>query len=94
MARAHGIHLAAKALRLSYYALKKRVIEGGTIVHGVAEGDGRATFVELPPAVQVASGECVLEVENTKGVRLRMHLNGMAMPDLIALSRSFWNHQP
>ncbi len=34
VARTHGIHLAAKALRLSYYALKKRVIEAGMCVSG------------------------------------------------------------
>jgi hypothetical protein len=48
----------------------------------------------LPSAVQITSGECVLEVENTDGAKMRMHLKGVAMPDLTALSRSFWNHQP
>lgn len=94
VARTHGIHLAAKALRLSYYALKKRVIEGDATNHRVTEGGGVATFVELPSAVQIASGECVLEVENDNGVKMRMHLKGVTMPDLVALSRSFWNHQP
>jgi hypothetical protein len=32
VAGTYGIHQVAKALRLSYYALKKRVIEGGTTV--------------------------------------------------------------
>ena len=50
--------------------------------------------VELPPSVQTTSGECVLEVENAGGVKMRMHLKGVAMPDLAAISRSFWNHQP
>ena len=81
-------------LRLSYYALKKRAIEGGTTVDGVTEGGGGATFVELAPVVQMASGECVLEVENAVGAKMRMHLKGVAMPDLVALSRSLWNQQP
>ena len=72
----------------------KRVIEAGITVHGVTEGGGRATFVELPPPMQIASGECVLEVENDNGVKMRMHLKGVAMPDLVALSRSLWNQQP
>ena len=43
--------------------------------------------------MQIASGECVLEVENDDGVKMRIHLKGVAMPDLVALSRSFWNRQ-
>ena len=94
VAGTYGIHRVAKALRLSYYALKKRVPEGAAAVHRVAEGSARATFVELSPPVQIASGECVLEVENASGAKMRMHLKGVAMPDLAAISRSFWNHQP
>ena len=94
VADTYGIHRAAKVLRLSYYALKKRVIERGTTVHGLTGGSGSATFVELSSPPQAASGECIVEVENAEGAKMRMHLKGVAMPDLAALSRSFWNHQP
>ena len=94
VADTYGIHRVAKTLRLSYYALKKRVTEEGVLVHHVTDKDAKATFVELPPAVQIASGECVLETEDADGAKRRMHLKGVAMPDLVALSRSFWNHQP
>ena len=57
-------------------------------------GNTKTTFVELASPVQTASGECVLEVENADGAKMRMHLKGVAMPDLVALSRSFWNRQP
>jgi hypothetical protein len=62
--------------------------------HRVTKRGVKATFVELPSPVQIASGECVLEVENAGGAKMRMHLKGVAMPDLAAISRSFWNHQP
>jgi len=94
MAGTYGLNQTARTLRLDYYALKKRVTEGAVAVHRVTKRGGKATFVELPPAVQTASGECVLEVENAGGAKMRMHLKGVAMPDLVALSRSFWNHQP
>jgi hypothetical protein len=94
VAGTYGIHRVAKALRLSYYALKKRVPAGAAGVHRVTEGGAKAIFVELPSPVQIASGECVLEVENAGGAERRMHLKGVAMPDLAAISRSFWNHQP
>ena len=94
VAGTYGIHRAAKALGLSYYALKKRVTAGAVAVHRVTKRGAKATFVELPPAMQTASGECVLEGENAGGAKMRMHLKGVAMPDLVALSQSFWNHQP
>ena len=94
VAGTYGIHRVAKALRLSYYALKKRVTEGAVAVHRVTKRGVKATFVELPPAVQTASGECVLEVENAGGAKMRMHLKGVVMPDLAAISQSFWNYQP
>ena len=94
VAGTYGVHRVAKALRLSYYALKKRVTEGAVAVHRVTKRGTKATFVELPPPVQTTSGECILEVENASGAKMRMHLKGVAMPDLAAISRSFWNHQP
>jgi hypothetical protein len=55
-----------------------------------------ATFIELPPPVSVDSGkggsgscECTLELEDAGGAKLRVHLQGIAAPDLAALCRSF-----
>ena len=93
VAGTYGIHRVAKALRLSYYVLKKRVTES-VAVHRVTKRGVKATFVELTTAVQTASGECVLEMEHAGGAKMRMHLKGVAMPELAAIIRSFWNHQP
>jgi hypothetical protein len=35
-----------------------------------------------------------MELENAAGAKMRVHLKGMASPDLAALSQSFWNSQP
>ena len=91
MAGTYGLNQTARTLRLDYYALKKRVTEGAVAVHRVTKRGVKATFVELPPAVQTASGECVLEVENAGGAKMRMHLKGVVMPDLAAISRSFYH---
>jgi hypothetical protein len=48
-----------------------------------------ATFLELPPPAW-AAGECTLELEEVGGAKMRVHLKGSAVPDLVALSRSFW----
>ncbi len=99
LAKKHGLHRTAKALRVNYYALKERV-EGETAsdVRNVPEGGG-ATFLELaaaPPASSILTGSCeyTLELEDTDGAKMRLHLKGTATPDLVALSRSFWQAEP
>ena len=82
----YGLHRTSRALRLEYYSLKKRVEQQSTV-----RFDARSapTFVELAP---VADGcECIVELEDAAGAKMRVHLKGAAMPDLAALSRSFWN---
>ena len=89
-----GTHRTARALRVDYYALKKR-IEGTPAVTASKrlEEVGRATFIEVPPPVWAGSGECTLELEDAGGARLRVHLKGFGAPDLAALSRSFWQSE-
>ncbi len=58
-----------------------------------AAGSDGATFVELPsPAYP--SGECLVELENPAGGKMRVHLKGVALPDLTVLTRSFWDRAP
>jgi len=55
-------------------------------------------FLELaPPAVHgfatapAGPCQCTVEWEDAAGAKMRVELKGTAMPDLAALSRSFWN---
>jgi hypothetical protein len=90
-----GIHRTARALRVNYYALKKR-LEGTSSVASVTRKEHPATtFVELPPLISASSGECTsgfcectLEWEDAGGGKLRLHFPGVAVPDLAALCRS------
>jgi hypothetical protein len=84
----HGIHRTCRALRLDYYSLKERV-EGSTPAPDQAEA--AAPFLELAPSAFASPCECTLELENTAGAKMCVHLKGIATPDLAALSRSFWN---
>ena len=100
MAGVYGLHRTARALRLDYYALKKRV-EQETFVNDMASisatGPKRklvTPFLELVPPLSAGVGECIMEWENAAGAKMRVHLKGVAPPDLAALSRSFWNPQP
>jgi hypothetical protein len=95
LAKKYGLHRTAKALRVNYYALKGRVEgEAASGVCDMPEG-GEATFLELagaPPMPSIPAGSCeyTLELEDGDGSKMRVHLSGVAMPDLVALSRSFW----
>jgi hypothetical protein len=96
-ASTYGLHRTSKTLRLDYYSLKKRAERRDTPLDQAA-GNTAGVFLELPPlgghpvvAASAGPGECTLEWEDGSGAKMRVHLKGGAMPDLAALSRSFWN---
>jgi hypothetical protein len=84
----------AKALRLDYYSVKNRTEQKAGGIGEVPEEGTTPTFLELPPALRDDSCECTVELEDSGGAKMRMHLKGAAAPDLAALSRSFWNPAP
>ena len=86
LADAHGLHRTASVLGLDYYSLKKRVEPANSHARSAS-----TAFVELSPPPLAASGECVIELADGAGTSLRVHLKGYEAPDLVALSRSFWN---
>jgi hypothetical protein len=87
LACAHGINRIARALRLDYYSLKQRAAAT------TRSGARAPEFVEfLPgglPASPLSRPECLIEVEDGSGAKLRIHLQGGAFPDVAALTRGF-----
>jgi hypothetical protein len=108
MAQVHGIHRTSRTLRIDYYSLKKRMEEEFVVSPHASQGESVATFLELAPPgnhafasattvsppCQAGPCECTLELEDTSGAKMRVHLRGIETPDLAALSRSFWNPVP
>jgi hypothetical protein len=90
MAGAYGLHRTAKALRVNYYALKKRVEREAAVAPRASQKGVMATFVELASPLGSGSCEYTLELEDADGAKMRVHLKGGTTPDLAALSRSFW----
>ena len=85
LAGAHGLSRTASALRLDYYGLKRRVASSNS--------DRRSptpAFVELSPVPAATPRECVIELEDSSGSTMRIHLRDCELPDLVALGRSFW----
>jgi len=87
LAATYGVSKTASALKLDYYSLKRRLPE--CTARGAKAGGGQPAFLELPAAT--APAECVIDCENSAGVRMRIHLKGVGLSDLAALGRSFWS---
>ena len=92
LARTYGVNRTANALRLDYSGLKKRL--ESTASDTPPETVSRPGFIELLPSELTAAAECILECEDAKGTKLRLHFKGPQLPDLAALSRALWNGQP
>jgi hypothetical protein len=83
----NGLYKTARALRLDYNALKKRL-------HAVADGNKiTQAFVELIPAASSPISECLVELESPHGEKMRIHLKGTALPDLAAMGDMFWRNK-
>ena len=89
VAETHGIHPTAKALGVDYYSLKER-LEKKSVSRSRASSAKGAAFVELATPAQMAVQECILELEDVEGAKMRIHLKGIEAPDLTTLSRSLW----
>jgi len=82
VAAKHGLNQTASVLSLDYYSLKKRVDRSRA---------ASTAFVELPSPSLSMTSECVIEMEDCRGARMRVHLKGQHAPDLLPLSRLFWD---
>ena len=83
-----GISRTSTTLRVNYSALKKRVSAAG-------KRPGQATapldaFLELAPLASAGAGQCVVQLEDPEGAKMRIELTGIQTSDLVALSRSLW----
>ena len=91
LADTYGVNQTANILRLDYYTLKKRVDAKASESPPVCTSASTPAFVELASPVLAAPGECVVDFKDAAGDRMRVHLKGGDLPDLIALGRSFWS---
>jgi hypothetical protein len=90
LATAYGINPTAKALGVDYYSLKKRLAEKSASRSRLVAPAQGATFVEVSAAARAGIPECILELEDVEGAKMRIHLKGIEPLDLTALSRSLW----
>src|SRR5277367_6231167 len=85
LARQHGVYSVAQPLRLDYMGLKKRLGEPSNHRRKAR----RPAFVELiaPPAA--ALEECVIELESSRGAKMRIQWKASTPPDWTSLLRAW-----
>ena len=87
LARQYGLWRTAQALRLDYASLKARVESG----RGRKRSKAVAAFVEVAAAVGCC--ECVVELENRRGGKMRMHLKGIDAMAIAAIGQALWSEK-
>ena len=83
LARQHGLYQTARALPISYGALKAHVARA----HRADQETQRPSFVELTPVPARPVSECVIELDAPRGTT-RVRVSGIAVADLVALTRA------
>ncbi len=81
----YSIHRISKALHVNHTALRDRISSCKTNKNQQTH----SCFIELPVPQSPAS-ECLVEMENRSGEKIRMHFSGAIGFDLLALSQNFW----
>ncbi|MFL7867416.1 MAG: hypothetical protein AB8I58_01245 [Anaerolineales bacterium] len=78
----------SKALRLNHTDLKKRT--SGQKANRRAKKKSWPLFVELDRVDSFTASECMVEMEDAFGSKMRMRFKGKADLDLLELCRAFW----
>ena len=87
----YSISQISKELVLDYTTLKNRAAIKGK---DSAASMGPADFIEVnlePPAVVA---ECIVEMQDIAGAKMRMHFRGKTDFDLLELAKAFWSKKP
>jgi len=85
LAREYGINKTAHTLGLKYDSLKKHLEATPPGASGL--GTAGPEFFELLPRTMMSSSlECMIELEDGSGGKMRMHVKGASLADLASLA--------
>jgi hypothetical protein len=89
LASVHGVERIARELQVDCDRLAKR-LPG---VMKVREETHRAEsgFIELLTPKVVGMSECVVELSNTRGAKMRVQFSGGDMAGMVGLMQAFWS---
>jgi hypothetical protein len=91
LAKRYGVNPTARALRLEYGGLRKRVENRGQAKRKRAPSTP-PTFMEFVAPGAKAVTNCTVEVESAQGGKLRLELKAVATTELASLIHAFVNH--
>ncbi len=82
----YSTHYISKSLRVNHSALRDRIA-----ARSLSENKEIQTcFFELPPPQSPPTSECLVEMENSHGDKMRMHFTGEISLDFLTLGQDFW----
>ena len=89
----HGVSKVAQALSLDYYKLKKRAESPSEPPVRITEPESESAtgreFLEIP--LFASAPECVFEMKDAQGARLRVELRGTATAHCQTLAQALWS---
>jgi hypothetical protein len=102
LARRHGVSRVAALLHLEYAGLGRRLTRATGGQAPVQVKSNALEFVEMfapararaPVPAQTAAplrAECVVDLVNARGLRMRVELSGSGVSGLSALCKTFWS---
>ena len=96
IAREHGLPVAVRELQVDGDRLKRRQQAQGEADRPLPASRRETQFVELTVAANREPTdrvrcECVIELENTRGTKMRVELNGQGLASLAGLCSAFWS---
>jgi hypothetical protein len=86
----HGVAKVARALRLDYTALKRRVTRPAAVAVPTVAAPPPAAFVEYQLGVSDAGPGCVLALSDAHGRALRIEWRRGAAAEVAAVARCLW----
>lgn len=87
----HSITQIAKELVLDYSTLKRRVRVKNK---DAAVSTNPPDFIEVNLEPPAAVAECIVEMQDIRGAKMRMHFRGKTDFDLLQLAKAFWSKKP
>ncbi len=85
----YSIHSISKALHVNHTALRDRVSSWRTN----RSQETLSCFIEVPLPQSSSASQCLVEMENRSGEKMRMHFSGGIGVDLLGLSQNFWERR-
>ena len=87
----HSLSQISKELALDHSALKKRA---AVKRNAGAASMSPADFIEVNLQPPQAVSECIVEMQDIAGAKMRMHFRGKPDFDFLELAKAFWSKKP